>query len=296
MEGRRILARGHDKPYDRMECDPNEGNVFREFVVKLKGSVALVTGSSSGIGAASARALAAQGCRVAVTWNSNERGGSSTVRACRKAGAPAELFRLDVTDDEACRRVVREVVDKWRRLDILVNSAGVTRFCAATDLEGLSAEDFLEIYRVNVVGVFQTVRAAAPFLKARPVAHVVNVSSMAALNGRGSSIAYAASKGALLTMGKSLARVLGPRVRVNTISPGLVSGAWAKEALGEKKFAAMQRLASLRSTLKGVPKPEEIASVILGMVQGGDMITGSNVPVDGGAHLGTAHLLDLGKG
>jgi 3-oxoacyl-[acyl-carrier protein] reductase len=258
--------------------------------MNLTGAVALVTGSSSGIGAAAARNLARHGCRVAVTWSGNKSAAQEVVGDCEKAGSEAKLFHLDIRDDSECRQVVEKIIQQWGQLDVLVNCAGTTRVCDPMDLDGLSAEDFLEIFRVNVVGTFQITRAAASHLKTRPIAHVINISSTAAFNGRGSSIAYAASKGAMITMAKSLARVLGPAVRVNTVCPGLVESAWTKKSLGEKAYQKKIRLAALRSTLKALPSPDDIASAIVSCLQGGDLMTGSVLVVDGGAHLGTAHL------
>lgn len=255
--------------------------------MKLQGCVALIVGGSSGIGAATAKALAAKGCHLAVTWSKNERG-------ARETGA--EACQLDVTNDSQCRAVVDHVVKKFGRLDVVVNCAGITRFVKATDLEGLTADDFIDLYRINVVGTYQVIRAAAPHLKSRPIAHVINVASMAAVNGRGSSIAYAASKSALVTMTKSLARVLGPVVRVNAICPGLVESKWAEEGFGEESYESHIRLAQLRSPLKALPKPEDVAASIVACLEGCDLMTGSALFVDGGAHLGTAKLKDDERG
>lgn len=258
--------------------------------MNLSGCVALVTGSSSGIGAATAIALAKKNCKVAVTWSSNKKGGEDTLRECLQIGAEAELFKLDITDDTSCQLVVNDVVKKWGRLDILVNAAGVTRPSDPTKLEQLNSEDFLKIYQVNVVGAFQITRAAAPQLSLRPIAHIINVASTAAQNGRGSSMAYAASKGALITMTKSLARALGPTVRVNAICPGLVKTKWLQNTVKPEASEAFLRMASMRSTLKILPSAEQIAESIIGCVSHFDVMTGSSIVVDSGAHLGTAHL------
>ena len=109
---------------------------------------------------------------------------------------------------------------------MLVNNAGTTKFCAHQDLDGLSKDDFLHLYAVNTVGPYQMTRAAEKALRQAGTAQVINMASIAGLAGVGSSIAYAASKGALLTMTKSLARVLGPEIRVNAICPGFVQGEW----------------------------------------------------------------------
>lgn len=256
----------------------------------LNDCVVLITGSSSGIGAATAKAFAKHGCKVAVTWSKDKDGGEQTAAACRAAGAEVLLHQLDVTNDQQCREVIREIAARWGRLDVLVNSAGITTVRDPSDLEALSGQDFFDAYNVNVVGVFQIVRAAAPLLSARPIAHVVNLASTAAINGRGSSIAYAASKGALVTMTKSLARAMGPNVRVNVVCPGLVESSWAKKSLGDKKMKAQSRFASMRSPLKRLPTPEDVAAIVVSCAAGFDLVTGQTIVVDGGAHLGTAFL------
>lgn len=258
--------------------------------MKLDGSVALVTGSSSGIGAATAIALAGRGCRVAITWTNNEESGIQVLKLCQAQGVEAMLVHLDVADDSECKTVVSSIIKKWGSLGVLVNSAGITHHCALEDLDGLNAEDFLEIYRVNVVGAFQITRAATPHLRANSIAHVVNVASMAALNGRGSSIAYSASKGAMVTMTKSLARALGPEVRVNAICPGLVKGRWLEKSFGVDSYESRMRLSERKNTLKAIPTPEDVADMIVSLIQGFDLTTGDSVIIDGGAHLGVAGL------
>lgn len=258
--------------------------------MNIKGVHALVTGSSSGIGAATAIALAEKGCNVAITWATDEAGGKKVAAACGALGVKARLYRLDVRDDGQCKSVVKEIVQEWGSLEILVNSAGTTRFSDLMDLDAVSAQDFLDIYNVNVVGVFQMTRAAGAFLKAQPVAHVVNIASTAAMNGRGSSIAYAASKGALITLTKSMARALAPEVRVNAICPGLVNNEWSKEKLGKKAHENHIRLATMRSNLKSIPTSKNVAESIVACITGMDMMTGASISIDGGAHLGAAAL------
>jgi 3-oxoacyl-[acyl-carrier protein] reductase len=174
---------------------------------------------------------------------------------------------------------------KWGRLDGLVNNAGTTKFISHADLEGLSGEDFLHIYGINVVGVFQMTRAAAPHLKAADDAAVVNVSSVAGVYGVGSSIAYAASKGALNTMTISLARVLGPEVRVNAVCPGLVeTGFWSGQ-IDEAQRKAIADNYVAKSPLSRFSRPEETARSILFLLTGDPNITGQVLVSDGGFNL-----------
>ena len=183
--------------------------------------VAIITGSASGIGAATAVELSRRGWSVLVNYSKSKEKAEQVVKNCPGAIA----VQADVGEDAECRKLAQAAMDKWGRVDALVNNAGTTKFVKHADLDGLSADDFLRIYRLNVVGPFQMARACAPALKAAKGA-VVNVSSVASLLGTGSSIAYAASKAALNSMTYSLARVLGPEVRVNAVCPGYVDTPW----------------------------------------------------------------------
>ncbi len=251
----------------------------------IKDAAAVITGSSSGIGAATARLFAEQGCHVMINYSHNRDGAEAVAKDCRALGVKAEIFQANVAEDEQCRAMVDAAVDAFGRLDILVNNAGTTRFCPHQDLHGLQKQDFLDIYSVNLVGAFQMTRAAEPALRKAGKAHVINTASIAGLAGVGSSIAYAASKGALLTMTKSLARVLGPEIRVNAVCPGFVQGEWLKEGLGEEGYEAELARRKARSALNDTATPETVAQIILGMIIGGDLVTGEAILVDGGAHL-----------
>lgn len=253
--------------------------------MKLSGAVCIVTGSATGIGAATAIALAARGARVVVNYSKSEAAARATRDACVDAGGEAILVRADVAEDADCRRLAQAALDNWGRIDALVNNAGTTKFAPHTDLEALSADDFLRIYAVNVVGAYQMVRACAAALKATGDAAIVNVSSISAKNGMGSSIAYAASKGALLTMTLSLARSLGPQVRVNAICPGLIDTGWTREGWGAN-YAAMEKRYKETSALGRVGTPEEVADVIAWLIEGAALVTGEVLMVDSGMHMG----------
>ncbi|MGM0633167.1 MAG: SDR family NAD(P)-dependent oxidoreductase, partial [Pseudomonadota bacterium] len=151
-------------------------------------------------------------------------------------------------------------------------------------------EDFLNLYSVNTVGAFQMVRAAEAALRQREIAHVINMASIAGITGVGSSIAYAASKGALVTLTMSLARVMGPQVRVNAICPGFVQGEWLAKGLGQDTYdrtlAGIRKIAPLSDTAT----PERIAEMTVGVITGMDWTTGETFIIDGGTHLHTAPL------
>lgn len=251
----------------------------------IKNAAALITGSSSGIGAATARLFAEQGCHVMINYSSNEAGARAVAEDCRALGVKAEIFQANVAEDDQCRAMVDATVAAFGRLDVLVNNAGTTRFCPHHDLEGLDKQDFLDLYSVNLVGAYQMTRAAEKALRAAGKAQVINMASVAGLAGVGSSIAYAASKGALLTMTKSLARVLGPEVRVNAVCPGFVQGEWLEKGLGAEAYGALLAKTKAGSALNDTASPETVAQAILGLIIGGDLITGEAVLVDGGAHL-----------
>ena len=241
--------------------------------------VALITGGSSGIGEATAKELAKRGWQVAIMFS------KSRAEADRVAGDINGLgLQGDVALDADCRRVAKAVLDKWGRIDALVNSAGTTKFVAHGDLEGLSAEDILGIFRINVVGPYQMIRACVQALKE---AHgcVVNLSSVAALLGTGSSVAYAASKAALDTMTLSLARALAPEVRLNIVSPGFVRTPWQIAAHGADGAAELERRVAERAPLKAAIEPQDVAEAIVWLIEGARRVTGQTVYLDGGMHI-----------
>jgi 3-oxoacyl-[acyl-carrier protein] reductase len=241
--------------------------------------VAIVTGSSSGIGAACAQELGKRGWAVVVNYSKNAAEAQKVVEQCKDAIA----VQADVGEDSDCRRLAQAALDKWGRIDALVNNAGTTKFVKHSDLEGLQAEDFLRIYRLNVVGPFQMTRACAPALKAAKGA-VVNISSVASLLGTGSSVAYAASKAALNALSLSLARTLAPEVRVNVVAPGYVDTPWQHAMLGaDKARAAAERYASF-VPLKDYARPADVADTVAWLLEGARMVTGEVLFVDGGLH------------
>src|SRR3984885_10013073 len=188
---------------------PNHRSGRREMEqLDLKGKAAIVTGSATGIGAGVALGLARRGASVLVNYTKREAEAHATAELVREAGAKVSIVQGDVARDEDCRKIAAAAMEAWGRIDILVNNAGTTKFAAHGDLDALSAEDFTGIYAVNVIGPFQMIRACAKGLKASGAGAVVNVSSVAGVAGVGSSVAYAASKGALNTMTLSLARAL----------------------------------------------------------------------------------------
>ncbi len=245
--------------------------------------VAIITGSSSGIGAASALELSRRGWRVVINYSKSAEKAQKIAAQC----AESISVQADVSKDPDCRRLAKAALDQWGRIDALVNNAGSTKFVAHADLEGLSAEDFQAIYSTNVIASFQMVRACAAALKASGRGAIVNVSSIAAQWGTGSSIAYAASKGALNSMTYSLARVLGPEVRVNAVMPGFVETPWQTSAHGAQKAAEIAKRYASGNALKAACSAEDVADAILWLIEGAPKTTGETIFVDGGTHIGT---------
>lgn len=252
---------------------------------------AIVTGSASGLGAATAEILARSGARLVINYSSSQKEAEATAELCRKAGAAEVLVAQgDVSKDNDCRKIVA-AAGGWGRLDILVNNAGTTKHVAHADLDGLSAEDFQRVYGVNTIGPFQMVRAARSLLEAgakgsgRPSA-VVNVSSVAGISGVGSSIAYAASKGALNTMTLSLSRALAPLIRVNTVCPGYIDTPWFTKGRGEAGAKQVRDSVVAKVPLKVASTAEDIAQLVcfLAMPASSNM-TGEVVRMDAGMHL-----------
>ena len=252
---------------------------------------AIVTGSASGLGAATAEILARSGARLVINYSSSQKEAEATAELCRKAGAAEVLVAQgDVSKDEDCRKIVA-AASGWGRLDILVNNAGTTKHVAHADLDGLSAEDFQRLYGVNTIGPFQMVRAARSLLEAgakasgRPSA-VVNVSSVAGISGVGSSIAYAASKGALNTMTLSLSRALAPLIRVNTVCPGYIDTPWFTKGRGEAGAKQVRDSVVARVPLKVASSAEDIAEVVCFLATpASSNMTGELVRMDAGMHL-----------
>lgn len=254
------------------------------------GLYAIVTGSASGLGAATASILAKGGGKIVVNYSNSKKEAEETADLCRKAGAEVVVVQGDVSRDEDCKKIAA-AASGWGRLDILVNNAGTTKHVPHHDLDGLSAEDFQRIYAVNTIGPFQMVRAARSLLEAGAKASgrasaVVNISSVAGISGGGSSVAYAASKGALNTMTQSLARALAPLIRVNTVCPGYIDTPWFTKGRGEAGAKQVRDAVIARVPLKSASTAEDIAQLVcfLALPQSGQM-TGEFVRMDAGMHL-----------
>jgi NAD(P)-dependent dehydrogenase (short-subunit alcohol dehydrogenase family) len=256
----------------------------------FEGRIILVTGSATGLGAAIAVGAAKRGAKaVLLNYSKSRQEAEATADAVRAAGAGVEIAQGDVAEDADCRRIA-EVAARFGRLDALVNNAGITKHVQNhADLDGLSKEDFLRLYAVNTVGPFQMLRACRPLLEAAEHPSVLMTSSIAAVTGAGSSVAYAASKGALNTMVLSLARALAPKIRVNAICPGFMDTRWFSSVFGEEKAQRVRENVAKSVPLQVAAKPEDIADAALFFISDAARhVTGEMVLIDGGAHLGFA--------
>lgn len=255
------------------------------------GLCAIVTGAASGLGAASASLLAKDGARLVINYSKSRRAAEATAESCRREGAAeVVLVQGDVSRDEDCRKIVAAAAS-WGKLDVLINNAGTTKHVLHHNLDGLSAEDFQRIYAVNTIGPYQMIRAARFLLEASAkastgTARVVNVSSVAGINGDGSSVAYVASKGALNAMTLSLAKALAPAIRVNTVCPGYIDTPWYTKRFGEAGAKQVRETIVAKVPLKICTAAEDIAQLVYFLASSASSnMTGECVRMDAGSHL-----------
>jgi 3-oxoacyl-[acyl-carrier protein] reductase len=256
--------------------------------LNIKDKVAIVTGASSdeGIGTECAKILASRGCNVVVNYATNKAGGEAVAAACKAAGADAIAVRGDISKDEDCQRLVQAAIDKWGRLDVLVNNAATTKPVPHKRMDLLNADDFQRIFAVNVIGTYQMTRAAAPHLKRTGDAAIVNISSVGAMRAGGSSMAYTASKAAINNLTLSTARALAPEVRVNALCPGGMLGRWTRKILTEEQYEQRLKAANTQYPLKRGIWPYDVAVAALFLVEGATTMTGECIRMDCGQHLG----------
>jgi 3-oxoacyl-[acyl-carrier protein] reductase len=241
---------------------------------------ALVTGAATGIGRSAVLALARAGFDVALNYASSEAAARETAAQAEKLGARTLLVRCDVSDEKAVRAMLKQVEDSFGRLDALVNNAGTTAAWKPKDLETLSLEEWDRVFAVNVRGLFQVTRAAAPLLK-KNQGCVVNTASIVGLRPGPQPLPYAASKAAVVNLTKTLAWNLGPEIRVNAVAPGWMEGDWMKRMLKDKYDDLMGKRA--RATpLKRVVTADDVAETMMSLIQGNRFVTGEVIVIDGG--------------
>ena len=240
-----------------------------------QGRVVAVTGSSSGIGAATAHAFADAGASVLVNSARSVAEGEAVAASL----SDALYVQGDITDADVPERLVAAALDRWGRLDTLVNNAGTTALIPHQDLEAASVDVWRRIFEVNVFGTWAMSVAAMPALR-ESHGSIVNVASVAGVRPTGSSVPYAASKAALNHMTVLLAKVVGPEVRVNAVAPGLVDTPWTED------WDVVRQVVRQVAPLKRSGQPEDVAEVVLALAQAA-YVTGQVVVIDGGLSLAT---------
>lgn len=262
----------------------------------LEGRKALVTGSATGLGESIATRLAARGADVIINCTRSVEEGERTVAACQALGAQARLVTGDVSTEDGCRALA-DAAGQWGRLDMLVNNAGITRHARDhSDLEALTKADFMDTYAVNVAGPFMMMQACKSLLveahkQTGRASSVLNISSIAGVTGIGSSVAYAATKGALNTMTLSLARALAPAIRVNAICPGFIGTRWFKDEMSADQYGKLEAGVAASVPLNVASGPDDIAaSGVFFLTDDSRHVTGEMLIVDAGMHLGYAPL------
>jgi 3-oxoacyl-[acyl-carrier protein] reductase len=252
--------------------------------MELSGRVAIVTGGGTGIGRATSIRLARAGAKaVVVNYSRNDKDAQATAEELRSMGADAMPYRADIADESIVKAMIAATLDRYGHLDVLVNNAGTTHYIPHSDLDALTDEVWNEILGVNLKGTFYCCRAAAPELKKTKGA-IVNIASISAYRASGSSIAYAVSKAGVLQLTRGLALSLAPDVRVNSVSPGLVSTRWFRKRFGDDAGEAQEETFVQSTPLKRIAGPDHIAHVVMALLEN-DLLTGQDIVVDGGKNI-----------
>lgn len=238
--------------------------------------VALITGGGTGVGRAVALQLAERGYHVAINYSRSEKEAEETAHVARAMNVRAMTLACDVSSDAAVCQMVEKCRAEFGRLDVLVNNAGMTHFVNHRDLDEMSEDKWDRILAVNLKGPFFVSRAAIPLMKASGGGAIVNIASVAGIAGSGSSIAYAASKGGLITMTKSLAKAFAPEIRVNAVCPGPIISRWLEGH--EDMIEAALKL----TPLKRASTTDDVAAAAVFLACDADMMTGQALVVDGG--------------
>ncbi len=241
---------------------------------------ALVTGSASGIGRAAALRLARAGYDVAINYSRSSGAARQALAELERLGGHHLALRADVSDDAAVTAMVQTARDAFGRLDTLVNNAGMTSQTPPDDLDGADLAEWDRVFAVNVRGLFQVTRACAPWLRAAR-GSVVNVASIVGLRPGPQPLAYAASKAAVVSLTRTLSRVLAPEVRVNAVAPGWIAGEWMQRTLGDNYERLMERRASWTPMQRNVTV-DDVAETIFSLITSHPFVTGETIVVDGG--------------
>jgi 3-oxoacyl-[acyl-carrier protein] reductase len=252
--------------------------------MQLGGAVAIVTGGGTGVGRAVSEHLARAGAKaVIVNYSRSRDDAEATAAALAELGAEGVPHRANVAVEAEVREMVDAAIARFGRLDVVVNNAGTTRFIPHPDLDALTDEVWDEILRLNLKGTFFCCRAAAPELRKTKGA-IVNVASIAGHRASGSSIAYAVSKAGVIQLTRGLALSLAPDVRVNSVSPGLVSTRWFRQRFGDDAAAVQEESFADTTPLRRIAGPDDVAQAIVSLIEN-DVVTGQDLVVDGGRNI-----------
>lgn len=243
--------------------------------------VALVTGSSSGIGQAIAVRLAAGGYDVVVNYGKNAASAQATVAACQAAGADTLLVQCDVSNEDSVAAMIAAVAAKYRRLDVVCSNAGVSIDIPPKKFDQIDVADWDRVFAVNVRGLFLLAKHSKAMLMEGDNPCMVNTASIVGLRPGAQPLPYSASKAAVVSMTQTLANALGPKIRVNAIAPGWMEGDWMKWMLGDNYDKLMERRAKA-TPLKRCVTVEDVSEVVLTLVEHMHFVTGETITIDGG--------------
>jgi 3-oxoacyl-[acyl-carrier protein] reductase len=241
---------------------------------------ALVTGAATGIGRSAVLALARAGYDVALNYSSSEAAARKTAADAEKFSIKTLLLKCDVSDESSVRKMLKQVEQRFGRLDVLVNNAGTTASWKPKNLDSLSLEEWDRVFAVNVRGLFQVTRAAVSLLR-NSKGCVINTASIVGLRPGPQPLPYAASKAAVVNLTKTLAWNLGPEIRVNAVAPGWMEGDWMKRMLKDKYDDLMGKRAK-STPLKRVVTADDVAETMMSLIQSNRFVTGEVIVIDGG--------------
>ncbi len=243
--------------------------------------VALVTGSSSGIGAAVAITLAKAGYNVIVNYSRNPDSGAKTVEACNQAGSDTLLIQCDVSSEQSVKDMVAAIKDKYGRLDAVCNNAGTSIEIPPKNFDEIAVEDWDRVFSVNVRGLFLVAKHTKTLLEVADNAAMVNTASIVGMRPGAQPLPYSASKAAIISMTQTLCNALGPNVRVNAIAPGWMEGSWMEWMLKDNYDKLMTRRAK-QTPLKRCVTVDDVAEVVLTLIEHMHFVTGETIVIDGG--------------
>ena len=252
--------------------------------MNFEGKVAVITGSSAGIGAEAAKKISALGGKVTINYSKSKEAAEEVAHGCSHLGGSPLIIKSDIATDEGCKHLIDSAFSELGAINILIYYAGRTKFADHSNLDALQRDDFENIFALNLNSNYELIKHARPHLAKNKKSSIVNISSVAGLRGLGSSVAYAASKGALNSMTLALSRSLGPDgIRVNAVCPGFVATDWWKNSLGDEKFKKAIIAYEKTNPLGEAPTAEDIIGSILFFASDlSNHVTGQLLAVDGG--------------